>query len=147
MSKTNPGDREQIRAIIDRQFKSLSWNENRRADWSGFASDFLPDAPLHPGSRPVTRTSVPEFIDRMKSLSKTSLPELDEKRLGDEIHVFGNVAVALAVCELNEGEGGITRNVEAMLLVKSEDEWKIAGQAWDTANEDKQIPGYLLQTD
>ena len=147
MSDTSVDDRAQIRALIERQFGSLSWSKSRRADWDGFAADFLPDAPLYPGSRPVTRTSVPEFINRMRGLSKTSLPELDERLLGDEIYVFGNVAVALAVCELDEGEGGMSRNVEAILLVKSEGAWRIAGQAWDTETEDQQIPSHMLKAE
>ena len=38
----------------------------------------------------------------------------------------------------------MSRNVEAMLLVKSEVAWRNAGQAWDTETEDKQTPSYMF---
>ena len=38
----------------------------------------------------------------------------------------------------------MSRNVEAMLLVKSEGAWRSAGQAWDTETEDKQIPSHMF---
>ena len=38
----------------------------------------------------------------------------------------------------------MSRNVEAMLLVKSEGAWRNAGQAWDMETEDKQIPSHMF---
>jgi hypothetical protein len=60
--------------------------------------------------------------------------------LGAEIKVFGNVAVAMAACENTT----ITRNVEALLLVKEDGAWKIVSQAWDTESETNPVPAHLL---
>jgi ketosteroid isomerase-like protein len=64
--------------------------------------------------------------------------------LGAEIKVFGNVAVAMAACENTENGTTITRNVEALLLVKEDGAWKIVSQAWDTESETNPVPAHLL---
>ena len=60
-------DLEAIRHLITQQFASVTWTEEREADWSAFAADFLADAPLFPASRPVEARSVPNFLTRMKA--------------------------------------------------------------------------------
>ena len=137
-------DRQKIRALIEQQFQSLSWSKGRDGNWPAFENDFLDGARLFPGARPVKSTTVPEFVNRMQSLSKSSLGQLDETCLGAKIDVFGNVAVAMAVCELVENGTRTSHNVEALLLVKTGGEWKIAAQAWDTAAEGSELPDELL---
>lgn len=133
-----------IEALIIRQFQTLSWNAERPGDWEGFAADFVSGAPLYASARPAKAQSVGAFVERMKGLAATTLPSLHETFRGAEIRVFGNVAVAIAVCELNENETETSRNVEAILLVKDGGEWRIAAQAWDTEAEGKTIPDGLL---
>lgn len=140
---TSP-DHQQIRDLIERQFQSLSWSKERDGCWEAFENDFLKNAPLFPGVRPVKSTTVPDFVNRMQSLSKTSLGQLDEACLGAKINVFGNVAVAMAVCELVENGTTTSHNIEALLLVKTGGEWKIAAQAWDTAADGDALPVELL---
>lgn len=137
-------DEAAIRAVIENQFQCLSWDPERAPDWQGFEKDFVPDAPLYPGARPIQASTVKSFVARMRALSESSLKMLYERLVGDRILVFGNVAVALAVCELDENGGDRSRNVEAMLLVKNDGAWKIAAQAWDTETDAKTIPGELL---
>ena len=137
-------DRQKIRALIEQQFQSLSWSADWDGDWPAFENDFLDSARLFPGARPVKPVSVPEFVDRKQSLAKTSLGQLDETCLGAKINVFGNVAVAMAVCELVENGTRTSHNIEALLLVKTGGEWKIAAQAWDTAAEGSELPDELL---
>jgi len=138
-------DEEDIHAVILRQFQSLTWNAEKEGDWLQFADDFLKGAPLYGAARPAISQSVSDFVGRMKGLSQSSLPSLDERLLGYKVHAFGNIAVALSVCELNENNEKTTRNVEAMLLIKDSGRWRIAAQAWDTETEAKPIPWDLMQ--
>lgn len=140
-------EHEQIRHLIERQFANLTWSPKRNGGWCEFASDFLDGAPLFPAARPVESTTVPDFVSRMQSLSKTSIRKLDERCSGVKIHLYGNVAVAMAVCELVENDINVSRNVEALLLVKSAGEWKIAAQGWDSESNDNPIPADLLELD
>lgn len=137
-------DVKEIRALIARQFASLSWTPEAPADWNGFADDFIADAPLYPSARPAAPQSVRAFLDRMKGLAGTSLRSLQETVLGAEILVYGNVAVAVAPCELLENDTETSRNVEMMLLVKTDGRWRIAAQAWDKAADTRPIPARWL---
>ena len=126
-------DRKAIETLIERQFAALSWDESRDADWSGFANDFIDGAQLFASARPVRSQSVGQFMERMQSLSQGPLPDLQERFLGRRIEIYGNVAVAMAVCELTENKEKVSCNIEALLLVKEDGQWRIASQAWDTA--------------
>lgn len=133
-----------IEAIIDRQFRSLQWSKGHDGDWATFASGFYADATLYPAARPARPQSVGAFVERMKELAGTSLVTFDERILGSKIHVFGNVAVALGVCEITENEEQVSRGVEAMLLIKEEGVWRIVSQGWDMESEENPIPSYLI---
>lgn len=137
-------DKDAIRAVLARQFASLSWSEGRAPGWDGFAGDFLADASLFPAARPARPISVADFVERMRKLSETSLRTLDETVLGVEILVFGNIAIAAAGAEMTENGAETSRSVEMMLLVKSEGQWKIAAQAWDKAGEINPLPDTLV---
>ena len=138
-------DERAIRELIERQFKSLSWSPDREAGWAEFASDFMPGAPLYGAARPARSQTVDDFTARMKGLAASTLPSLDETLCGYKITVFGNIAIAISVCELNENNAETSRNIEAMLLIKDEGQWRIAAQAWDTESDDKPIPADLLR--
>jgi hypothetical protein len=129
-----------IRVVIARQFASLSWSHGQPGNWGGFSSDFHAAASLFPSARPATPQSVQEFVDRMKALLKTSLPSFQEKMLGSEVRVFGNIAVATAAVEITENEAEVNRSVEMMLFGKSQGAWQIVSQAWDKASSDNPIP-------
>jgi ketosteroid isomerase-like protein len=133
-----------IEALIARQFGSLGWAPGTSAAWETFAADFYPDAALYPAARPAKRQTVEAFIDRMKGLAATRLRSFKEIGLGTEVHVFGNVAVVLAACETIENEAGVTRGVEALLLVKDGGRWQIVSQAWDTESDTMPIPAGLI---
>ena len=118
-----------IEALVARQFTSLSWAPDRTAAWDDFTGDFFPDAALYPSARPARRQTVDAFVERMKGLVGTTLRSFDETVLGTEVRVFGNVAVALAACEMVENGSEVKRGVEMMLLVKDEGAWRIVAQA------------------
>ena len=133
-----------IEALIARQFASLSWAPGTSADWDAFAADFFPEASLYPAARPAKRQTVEAFIERMKGLAGTKLRSLQEAVLGTEIHVFGNVAVAVAACEMTENGAEVNRGVEMLLLIKNEGAWRIVSQAWDMESPSKRIPVQLV---
>lgn len=136
-------DSRAIEALIARQFGSLTWSAEQPADWEGFTSDFFPHASLYPAARPVRRQSIDAFVERLAGLSKTTLASFRENVLATEVRVFGNVAVAVAGCEMIENEAEVNRGVEMLLLVKEQGRWKIVAQAWDTESADREIPRYL----
>ena len=144
MAENTEDDASAIRALIARQFESISWTTDRSADWAGFADDFLPGATLFPAARPVAPRSVEAFIERMKSVAAGDLTSLEETVLGAEIRVFGNLAVAMAVCSMVENGSAPNRGIEAILLVKDQGRWRIAAQAWDMEALGKAIPADLL---
>jgi hypothetical protein len=138
-------DLKAIKAVIARQFASLEWRPGTTADWNGFAADFFPDASLYPAARPATRQTVGDFLERMKGLAGTKLRSFREAVLGTEIHIFGNVAVAIAACEMTENGSEVTRGLEMLLLVKDEGTWRIVSQAWDRESPSNPIPAHLLR--
>ena len=142
--KRETDDVRAIEAIIDRQFRSLEWSKERDGDWATFTDSFYADATLYPAARPAIPQTVGAFVERMKGLAGTSLVTFKEQLLGSEIHVFGNVAVALGVCEITENEEQVSRGVEAMLLIKEEGVWRIVSQGWDMESEENPIPSYLI---
>ncbi|MFK0162258.1 hypothetical protein [Rhizobium sp. NPDC090279] len=140
----NP-DIEAIRALVERQFKSMSWMQGGMPDWAAFTVDFVPQAPLYASARPVQSQSVQQFVERMNGLVGTSLQSLDERVLGSVMHVFGNVAVAVVACESIENCAEVDRTVEMMLLVKNEGVWQIAAQAWDKENASHRVTARIWQ--
>jgi ketosteroid isomerase-like protein len=121
-----------IQALIARQFASVGWARDKPADWEAFAADFYPEAALYPAARPAKRQNVEVFVERMQGLAATKLRAFKETVLGTEVHVFGNIAVALAACEITENDAEVNRGVAALLLIKDGGTWRIVSQAWDT---------------
>ena len=124
-------DLEEIRALVSRQFSSLSWTDGAAPDWAAFLEDFHPNAVLFPSVRPVRPQSSDQFADRMKDLVGSTLRSFDEQVLGSFVRVYGNVAVAVVACENTENSTERARNVEMLLLVREAGRWRIAAQAWD----------------
>lgn len=140
---TRNDDVRAIEALIARQFASLNWKPGTSADWNGFAADFVPGASLYPSARPAKRQTVDEFLARMQGLVGTTLNSFHETVLGTEIRIFGNIATAVAACEMTENDTEANRGIEMLLLIKNEGRWQIVAQAWDTETS-KRIPEHLL---
>lgn len=137
-------DAEAIKALIARQFDSLGWQPGRPPDWPAFSATFASGALLFPAARPVVGKTVAAFIERMDALrTSNSLASFEETGLGQVVHVFGNVAVAMAACSMLENGSTLTRDVSAFLLIKDQGAWRIVGQAWDAETEGKTIPEHL----
>ena len=127
--REDTGDEKAIRALIGAHFQGLKWTPTTRADWSTFAADFLADASLFPAARPARAKTLDEFIERMNSVAQGSLRSFEERTLGMQVLVFGNVAVVLAASELVENGTEVNHDVSGYLLVKDEGEWRIAAHA------------------
>jgi len=137
-------DATEIQALINRQVASLSWNDMRRANWPAFESDFLPAAILFPSARPVVPQSVATFVQRMKLLVAGSVTAFNEEVMGTTVNVFGHIAVAIVVCEVTENAKYAGRVVEMILLVKENDAWRIAAQAWEKSTPSRSVPPSLI---
>jgi hypothetical protein len=136
-------DEDAIRVLIGEHFKGLRWTPTTQADWPTFAADFLPDASLIPAARPASAKTLDTFIERMDGVARDSLHSFEERTLGMQILVFGNVAVVLAASEMIENRSEINHDVSGYLLVKNEGEWRIAAHAWDHANGQTPVPEHL----
>jgi hypothetical protein len=137
-------DEDAIRAIIARQFASLSWANGRPPAWHDLAGDFHAGASLFPAARPAKPIGVADFVERMRRLSETTLKTFEETVLGLDIRVFGTIAMAAVAGEMTENRTETSRSVEMLLLVKSEERWKIVAQAWDKASNANPLPDNFL---
>lgn len=133
MSKS---DYKSIRELIESQFDALTWSTGDSPAFDRFKEGFFGEGTLVPARRPAKKTSVDDFVKRMRALqSDGTLASFSES--GDPllIQTVGNVAVALAACEMTENNDLVTRDVSAFLLVKTDGSWFIVAQAWDTVDE------------
>ncbi len=119
------------------------WTPTTQPDWATFAADFLLDASLFPAARPARAKTLDAFIERMNVVAQGSLRAFEERTLGMQVLVFGNVAVVMAASELVENAAEVNYDVSGYLLVKDEGEWRIAAHAWDHANEQMPVPEFL----
>jgi hypothetical protein len=122
----------------------MDWEPGRSADWTQFASLFFPGTTLIAAARPAKRQTIEEFIARMTRLAEGgTLTTFRERMLGSIIHVFGNVAVAIAACDMVENAQTVTRDVSGFLFIRDGGQWRIAGQAWDLETPQTPLPPEL----
>lgn len=125
-------DRAEIAQLIKRQFRSLCWDETSPPDLMALNAAYVEGANLFASARPARGHSAQAFGERMAGLRDDgTIPVFEEKGVGLHIWVAGNVAVAMAGCEMHENRSEITEDISAFLLVKNPDGWAIASQAWD----------------
>jgi hypothetical protein len=136
-------DLQAIRTLIARHFDGLRWSDGTRPDWETFSADFLPDASLYGATRPVRRQTLEAFIARMNSVAEGTLHSFEEKTLGMQVLVFGNIAVVLAASQMLENGTDVNHDVSGYLVLKEEGKWRIAAHAWDKASEQKPVPEHL----
>lgn len=113
------------------------------ADWATVGADFLSDALLVPAARLARAKSLDVSTERMKSVAQAALHTFEERTLGTQMLVFGNVAVVMAASEMLENATNVNHAVSAYLLVKDEGNWRIAAHAWDHASEHTLVPENL----
>jgi hypothetical protein len=122
-----------IKAVIEKQFASASWNSYKKADWDGFSSAFHKAATLYSADRPANAQSSDDFAARLRERAKTTQRTFQETALKIDVYVSGNIATAIVDCENIANGHEIHRTVEMMMLVKEGDGWKIVSQVWDLA--------------
>ncbi len=79
----------------------------------------------------------------MNGVAQGSLRSFEERTLGMQALVFGNVAVVLAASEMVENGTEVNHDVSGYLLVKDEGEWRIATHAWDKATDEMPVLEHL----
>lgn len=135
-----PADIAAIKALVETQFASLKWSEERDADRAELNNGFLSDALLFPAARPLRSQTPQSFIDRMEGLKDDkTLTSFSERLTGFTCIVAGNVAIAIAGCEMTENNEAQTQDVSAFLFVKDGQEWRIAAQGWDGVSFDQVV--------
>lgn len=122
-----------IKALIERQFSSASWNTFKHPDWDGFEAVFHPDATLFSADQLNAAQTANEFVTRLQSQSKTTRRTFQETALKIDVSVSGNIASAIVDCENIANGLDIHRTIEMLLLVKNATGWQIVSQAWDVA--------------
>lgn len=138
MTATHPtnqqvtADRAEIAGLVAQQFRALCWDEETPPDTAALTGSYLPEAQLFASARPARAQSAQDFATRMFALRDSGrIPVFEEKGRGLHIWVAGNVAVAMAGCEMHENRAEDTEDISAFLLVRNPDGWAIASQAWD----------------
>lgn len=133
-----------IRELIRHEL-SLSWSREKDGNWDVFTNTFLPDGALFPAARPVKPQTLDQFLGRLKQLrADGKLHTFEVNPLGCDVQVFGNVAIAFAVCRLLENQTTTNHELNATLLVREAEGWRIAAQAWDVESDSHKIPPHLL---
>ena len=125
-------DHHEIAALITAQFRALSWDEEKPADTETLTNAYLEKAQLFSSTRPAQAQSAIDFASRMTALRDNGrLDAFEEVGRGLHIWITGNIAVAMAGCEMHENRTTVTEDISAFLLVKNPDGWSIAAHAWD----------------
>ena len=124
-------DEAAIRQLIAAQFESIGWSPESNADWLTVHRGFAHGAQLWPARRPPAPQSALDFTSRLRRLRDDGLDSFTETGVGCHVWVIGNIAIALADCEMVENGSTVTRDVSGFLLVKDAGDWRIAAQGWD----------------
>ncbi len=135
MPRVHGSDEEQIRALIGRQFESIGCGRAGDAGWMTFHRDVIAGEWRFPGNVSAGEQNPRRFDNRLGGERAAAAPGTSGgKFVGCHAWIFGNIAVALAGCEMG-GDGLTTaREIAGYLLIRYPDGWKIAAQAWDTAD-------------
>ncbi len=144
---TDDADVSAIKQVL-RQELTLSWTQDRHADWAAFVDTFVPQAAMFPSARPLKHQTLDQFIERLGRLkAEGTLASFEVTPMGCDVRVFGNVAIAFAACELLENGSTVNREVNATILVRDNGAWRIAAQAWDVETATRKIPEDLRTSD
>ncbi len=125
-------DHREISALITAQFRALCWDKETPPDTKTLTSAYLEKAQLFSSARPAQARSANDFASRMTALRDNGQLDVFEEVLrGLHIWIAGNIAVAMAGCEMHENRTTVTEDISAFLFLKNPDGWSIAAHAWD----------------
>lgn len=137
---TEADDIQKIEDLIERLFHAISWSICSPPDWETFALCCIPEAKLFPAARPVVPTDLQPFMEMMKAQYGGDLKDFDETVTGHHVRVFGNIAIAFSGYKQRINGGDQTRGVNGFLLLRANDNWKIAAMCWDGEKDTAQVP-------
>ena len=129
----NP-DEEQVRAQVTGYYRELS-----ARDWPAYQARFWPAATLttvwQPTGEPQPRvlvTSIESFLAHTDQ-GPDSKPIFEERLLGQDVRVTGNLAQVWARYEVRFGDSAklaVWRGIDAFTWMKHDGSWRIAGLAY-----------------
>lgn len=138
MSKDN---KDAILAMIRSLYEALNWGPDKAPGWDAFKACFHETARLYPSARPMEALSVDAFVERMDAQRQSgNLASFSETMLGEDVLVFGNVAVAFSAYETLMNDGDTSRGLNAFHLAHDGNEWKVLSLAWDNESADLPLP-------
>lgn len=127
--------------VIRTLYQALNWGPDKAPGWEAFKSCFHESARLYPSARPMEAVSVDAFVERMDAQRKNgNLASFSETMLGEDVLVFGNVAVAFSAYETLMNDGDTSRGLNAFHFAHDGNEWKVLTLAWDNASADLPLP-------
>ncbi len=130
-----------ILGVIRQLYEALNWNDTKAPAWDAFKSCFHETARLYPSARPLDALSVDSFVDRMDAQRKNgNLAVFSEAMLGEDVLVFGNIAVAFSAYETTMNGGDRSRGLNAFHLARDGEAWKVLSLAWDNETADQPLP-------
>lgn len=125
-------DKAALRAMIEKMFADLSWDEQGAPEWAAFQAAFRTDAVLYPSARPASQTGVAAFVERMEGQRQSgAIRSLVEKPLDFIITVFGNTALIHVPYGMALNGGALSRGANMFLAVKDDGRWQVGAMAWD----------------
>jgi len=139
--KLQAESRQEILSILQKLYQALNWDESTKPDWNSFSDCFHATARLYPSARPVEALDVDTFVGRMDGQrSNGNLATFAETMLGEDIQVFGNVAVAFSAYETVINGDRKSRGLNAFHLGRDDGTWKILSLAWDNETDEQPLP-------
>lgn len=137
-------DKAALRAMIEKMFADLSWEEKGEPDWVAFKDAFRPDAVLYPSARPANQTEITAFVERMEGQRQSGgIRSLVEKPLDFLITVFGNTALIYVPYVMELNGGAPSRGANMFLMVKDDGRWQVGAMAWDNESAAAPFPAPL----
>ena len=129
----NP-DEETVRATVQRYYRDLS-----ARDWPAYAAYFWPRATLTTAWQPPGEPAPRVIVTTIESFLATTgqgpdrKPVFEERLLGQEVRVTGNLAQVWARYEARFGDSATVqtwRGVDAFTWMKHEGAWRIVALAY-----------------
>jgi len=132
---------EDLKAVTKAMYKALCWTADNDADWDQFRALFHGGAKLVPSARPAGPIDVETFIGRMQGQKDNgSLTDFFEEKVSEKIEVFGSIATIFSTYRTLMNKEREARGINALVLVKEEEGWKIASMVWDGESGEKPLP-------
>jgi hypothetical protein len=147
--KPHPEDIDSPSAIVRAMYESISGPAGER-QWSRLRSLFADDAQMIPtgdaldSEESLRVLSVEEWIDEARPFFLEN--DFWESEIMNHSDRFGNIVQVFSTYEARDVEGGqpITRGINSIQMVYSEERWWVLSCMWDRETKDNPVPGEFL---